>query len=681
MGATLQGCGDADTAGDWVCPPDSYRCALGAVERCPSDGAGWTVIKTCAADALCHESLCVAQSVLEPATISTAEADASTQDIVEPSPDGSPGPEPDITVPSADTTSPPEPDASGPPPTVWAAGDFVITELMPNPAAVSDSDGEWFELYNASGEARDLAGLQISDDEGVEDTLSATLVVPAGGYVVLARVGDASINGGVSADATHNGVTLSNGYDTLGVSMGGTVLDVVSWSVAGGFPSDQAGAAIQLGPEHLDAVANDLGESWCWATTTYGDGDYGSPGAPNPSCPVATGEPGDLLVTELMIDPDAVYDNLGEWLELQNTTDSAIDLQGLVLHDGEDEQNVVLGSLLLPAGGYAVLGASGDMALNGGVPVDYALEDLSLKNTADTLIVERNGVVFDTVSYSKDAGFVIISGQSMSLDPAATGAADNDDPASWCEASTPYGDGDLGSPGAANTPCTSQSCCATGDDGGCDVGACAAAVCAINDYCCENEWSPYCVACAKGGLSYYGDDCSSVVDACGCEDCSGPDAIDAYEPNDDEDQAANLGSVEDSDSFPHGVFTATVFGANDEDWYEFHDEDTVSLANFQPRVELETDAPDTWYRLCLYMRCDNGEIPLLTCDSSSPVSEGTDIVGCCDAGTDLSVGYTLIHCGSLADLFTDESGTLTVSVEQLEGEPTCEPYTLRWGDD
>ena len=42
------------------------------------------------------------------------------------------------------------------------SGDLLISEVMANPAAVSDSNGEWFELFNASLHSIDLNGLTIS---------------------------------------------------------------------------------------------------------------------------------------------------------------------------------------------------------------------------------------------------------------------------------------------------------------------------------------------------------------------------------------------------------------------------------------------------------------------------------------------------------------------------------------
>ena len=43
------------------------------------------------------------------------------------------------------------------------AGDLVITEIMAIPTVVPDPDGEWFELYNASGSLLNLAQCVISD--------------------------------------------------------------------------------------------------------------------------------------------------------------------------------------------------------------------------------------------------------------------------------------------------------------------------------------------------------------------------------------------------------------------------------------------------------------------------------------------------------------------------------------
>ena len=65
----------------------------------------------------------------------------------------------------------------------------------------------------------------------------------------------------------------------------------------------------------------------------------------------------------------------------------------------------------------------------------------------DETIAAALGVEADRVEYDGGATFPDPNGASMSLiDP----ALDNNVGANWCEASTPFGDGDLGTPGGAN---------------------------------------------------------------------------------------------------------------------------------------------------------------------------------------------------------------------------------------
>lgn len=69
-------------------------------------------------------------------------------------------------------------------------GDLVITEVMPDPSAVGDSDGEWFEVKNTSGAAVDLNGLQMgfNDDNSAAELPGdgECITVDAGAYAVLA---------------------------------------------------------------------------------------------------------------------------------------------------------------------------------------------------------------------------------------------------------------------------------------------------------------------------------------------------------------------------------------------------------------------------------------------------------------------------------------------------------------
>jgi hypothetical protein len=78
-------------------------------------------------------------------------------------------------------------------------GDVVITELHPNPMAVADGEGEWFEVL-VQAEV-DLNGLQLGKVPGtVLTTLSSSecLSVSPGTYVLFASSDDSATNGGMA---------------------------------------------------------------------------------------------------------------------------------------------------------------------------------------------------------------------------------------------------------------------------------------------------------------------------------------------------------------------------------------------------------------------------------------------------------------------------------------------------
>jgi hypothetical protein len=166
-------------------------------------------------------------------------------------------------------------------PTLAAAGDVVITEIMQNPSAVGDSAGEWFELYNATGSPIDINGWTILD-EGIDTHVIANggpLEIPAGGFLVLGVNADTSTNGGVVVDYAYgSGWYLSNGDDEIVLlDESSTEIDRVAYDGGTAFP-DPNGAAMALADPALD---NTDGGNWCVATTPYGDGDAGTPGAEN----------------------------------------------------------------------------------------------------------------------------------------------------------------------------------------------------------------------------------------------------------------------------------------------------------------------------------------------------------------------------------------------------------------
>ncbi len=167
---------------------------------------------------------------------------------------------------------------------------------------------------------------------------------------------------------------------------------------------------------------------------------------------------GALIVTEIMQNPDAVNDDVGEWFEVFNTTGVDINLLGLEVGDAGTDSFVVDESVWVAAGEHAVLGCEGDDQLNGGVTYDYVYpSDFQLGNGEDEIYLDHGGVTLDEVEYLGADPWPDPTGQSMSLDPLAYDAVDNDDGANWC----PTHDlpayelpaGDFGTPGELNPDC------------------------------------------------------------------------------------------------------------------------------------------------------------------------------------------------------------------------------------
>jgi len=156
------------------------------------------------------------------------------------------------------------------------AGDLVITEVMANPAAVSDAAGEWFEVLNTTGSDIDLDGLVLSDDGTNLHTITGTLIISPGAYLVLGNNGDSETNGGYVADYVYTGFSIANTTDEIVISEGSTEiarLNYTSGFVVSGVSRELA--ALASSPPYTES-------DYVLATQTYGAGDLGTPGAPIP---------------------------------------------------------------------------------------------------------------------------------------------------------------------------------------------------------------------------------------------------------------------------------------------------------------------------------------------------------------------------------------------------------------
>lgn len=173
------------------------------------------------------------------------------------------------------------------------AGDLVISEVR-GLQSDTDTQGQWIELYNASGAAIDLRGLALllrkvdGSDEGKVLVRRSVTVAP-GDYVVLSYFDDvarpAHVDYGwlpdfINADGDARSLFSAGAIDVLACDL--RIDRVVSDDLPGS-------GTWSLGVAPPDATANDADAAWCVDTTDDTDpatlGLPGTPGASNHPCP------------------------------------------------------------------------------------------------------------------------------------------------------------------------------------------------------------------------------------------------------------------------------------------------------------------------------------------------------------------------------------------------------------
>jgi hypothetical protein len=169
-------------------------------------------------------------------------------------------------------------------------GDIIVSEYLTSPTNM-----EFIELRNTTATEFNLAGCSIGDLGSDDHTIAASLPIPAGGYVTLAK--DLA-NAGFTGDYEYGtGVALSPNDEAV-LRCFGTVIDCISWGTgdpceAGDtpstMPSETGSNTVSLDsalttPPALDVQNND-GTNWCHGASTYNGGaNVGTPGAANDVC-------------------------------------------------------------------------------------------------------------------------------------------------------------------------------------------------------------------------------------------------------------------------------------------------------------------------------------------------------------------------------------------------------------
>lgn len=166
-------------------------------------------------------------------------------------------------------------------------GEMIVTEIMYNPNAVSDTSGEWFEIYNSGESVVNLNGWSIKDQATDHYTFSENIIIQAGDYVVLCKNTDSALNGGIVCDAGYSGFTLGNTADAVIITRPDASLsDEVAYDVSAEpwKSMNKAGYSLQLDSGKYNSADNDDGANWCNGLEPTPGGDFGTPGGINSEC-------------------------------------------------------------------------------------------------------------------------------------------------------------------------------------------------------------------------------------------------------------------------------------------------------------------------------------------------------------------------------------------------------------
>jgi hypothetical protein len=350
-----------------------------------------------------------------------------------------------------------------------APGDLVITEIFASYTAGADAGHEWFEIYNTTDHPIELTGLTVTssraDGTAGKDHVVGRITVAPDQYFTLGDAAPDALPGYLSYGYGADLGALSNTGGKLALHCAATEIDAATYDAV------TAGHARELSAaQPPDASANDDPALWCDAHDgAFEPGNYGTPGADNDCAPVLEGScvehgvarpivspmPGDLVITEVMPTPLKTPAATGEWFEAKVLADC--DLNGLGLDRIGDAAppDLITSPACVHAtsGDYLVFAHSPDPSQNGGLPPVAATFTFSIiagsTSSVGDLAIMAGATVIDAIQWTHSSG-----GKARALDPSFTDALANDSEAGFCDATTPYGLGDLGTPGLANPACT-----------------------------------------------------------------------------------------------------------------------------------------------------------------------------------------------------------------------------------
>lgn len=141
----------------------------------------------------------------------------------------------------------------------------------------------------------------------------------------------------------------------------------------------------------------------------------------------------------------------------------------------------------------------------------------------------------------------------------------------------------------------------------------------------------------------------------------------ANEPNEDEEQAIDLGTISACDDTGSSVM-GTLVGKQDVDWFRYYATDTT-LCMVDPARVLTAGFP---IRVCKFIQCDAGESADFECPAGSTPEMSPDLrPGCCSM-SGLNIDLT---CGSSS--FDNDNANIYIRIDNPE-DYECVPYQFSY---
>jgi hypothetical protein len=274
---------------------------------------------------------------------------------------------------------------------------ILINEVMYN---TETNKPEWVELVNVSGEIINIKNWSISDvltTPTKSFIINTDVLIQPDEYIVIAK--DTSFN------SAHPGVTAQVFFTNFG-SLGNTSDGVVIYDFRYGiidslfyFSSWGGGSGLSLERISLEAATN---ESTNWTTSLNPKGS--TPGEPNSILNVPDYERNDLVINEIMFDPN---DDNSEFIEFINLSGDSVNVGGWeIIDENGNKFRLSQIPLMIPGNSYFLLAADSLVLFKYGLDESVlktivGVSSLGLVNTGELILLKDvKGNVIDSVWYS-----------------------------------------------------------------------------------------------------------------------------------------------------------------------------------------------------------------------------------------------------------------------------------------